>query len=383
MALHVAQIGFSLDPLGRRPRELLEAWPSLVDVAEAAARAAAQVSVVQACPYAETFTAGRVAYHFVAPEPPGQGRSQSRRFAARIAAFGADVFHVHGLGFPAEVTALAELAPATPILLQDHADRPPRVWRRMAWRRGFRHAAGVAFCAREQAQPFVAARLLAPTTTVFEIPESTSRFTPAEQREARRLTNLTGDPCILWVGRLDANKDPLTLLEGVSRACRALPQLQVWCCFAAAPLLAEVSRRVHSDPELRTRVHLLGQVPHPGIETLMRAADLYVSASHREGSGYALIEALACGLTPVVTDIAPFRALTGRGAVGELWASGNAAALASALVAAAGRDRAVARAAVRAHYATQLSFDALGRQLVSAYAQLRERAQLLPVRKAV
>ena len=51
----------------------------------------------------------------------------------------------------------------------------------------------------------------------------------------------------------------------------------------------------------------------------MRAADLFVLGSHREGSGYSLIEALACGLPPIVTDIPSFRSLTGAGVVGALW----------------------------------------------------------------
>src|SRR4029077_13043882 len=46
--LHVAQIGFFLDPQGRAPAQLLEAWATLVDVAEAAARPGTRVSVVPA-----------------------------------------------------------------------------------------------------------------------------------------------------------------------------------------------------------------------------------------------------------------------------------------------------------------------------------------------
>ena len=62
----------------------------------------------------------------------------------------------------------------------------------------------------------------------------------------------------------------------------------------------------------------------------MRAADVFVLGSHREGSGYSLIEALACGLPPVVTDIPSFRSLTAAGAVGALWPCGDARALGDA-----------------------------------------------------
>jgi glycosyltransferase involved in cell wall biosynthesis len=208
---------------------------------------------------------------------------------------------------------------------------------------------------------------------LYEIPESSSRFTPADGDAARRSLSLTGDPLVLWVGHLDANKDPLTVLEGISAAARVLPQLELWCCFGAAPLMREVRNRIATDPVLRDRVHLMGQVPHQTIEQLMRAADLFVLGSHREGSGYALIEALACGLPPVVTAIPSFRSLTGSGAVGALWPCGDARKLCEAVVAMAQRPRAQTRVAVRAHFDKELSFDALGRKLRSMYEDLLHR----------
>jgi glycosyltransferase involved in cell wall biosynthesis len=131
-----------------------------------------------------------------------------------------------------------------------------------------------------------------------------------------------------------------------------------------------VKARIARDPTLRDRVHLLGRVPHARIEQLMRAADVFVLGSHREGSSFALIEALATGLTPVVTDIPSLRALTRDGAVGALWRRGDSRALAHALRAAAGARGSRARAVVRAHFETELSSAALGRKLSAAYRAL-------------
>jgi glycosyltransferase involved in cell wall biosynthesis len=281
--------------------------------------------------------------------------------------------HVHGLECSRDLPALAALVPEVPIILQDHASRPPRPWRRSLWRRGLSVATGVAFCATEQARPFVQAALLDPRLRVYEIPESTSGFTPGDRAAARRLTHVHGEPALLWVGHLDANKDPLTVLAGVSAAVRALPGLQLFCCFGAAPLLGQVQARVAADPALRRRVSLLGCVPHQRIEQLMRAADIFVLGSHREGSGYSLIEALACGLPPVVTDIASFRALTGDGAVGALWPCGESRALSAALQSVAARTDVHARAVVRAHFERELSPAALGAKLVRMYAGALER----------
>jgi hypothetical protein len=64
-SLHTVQVGFYHDPAGRSPRQLLDAWPTLVDVAEAAGRAGMRVSVVQASSHRERLERGGVSYHFL------------------------------------------------------------------------------------------------------------------------------------------------------------------------------------------------------------------------------------------------------------------------------------------------------------------------------
>ena len=138
--------------------------------------------------------------------------------------------------------------------------------------------------------------------------------------------------------------------------------------------MREVRAGIAKHEWLRDRVHLLGRVPHERIELLMRAADIFVLGSHREGSGYSLIEALACGLPPVVTDIPSFRTLTAAGSIGGLWPRGDAAALSEQLIAVAAQPRAPMRAAARTFFEHELSFEAVGRKLAAAYQDLVERA---------
>jgi glycosyltransferase involved in cell wall biosynthesis len=371
--LHVAQVSFFVDPQRRAPQALLRDWFPLVDVAAAVASVGNRVTVIQASTVTGTIVQAGATFHFVAPEPAGSLLAHSRAFRALLHELAPDVLHVHGLGFGHEVRALHELAPSTPILLQDHADRVPRFWRRRAWRSGAVAASGLSFCARGQAEPFRRARLLPPDVEIFEIPELTSQFTPGDTTRARAATGLHGDPAILWVGHLNANKDPLAVLDGVSAAASELPNLKLWCCYATAPLLPAVEARVARDATLRDRVHLLGRVPRGTIEELMRAADLFVLGSHREGGSSALVEAMATGLTPVVTDIPSSRALTGNGAVGALWPCGDAQAFTSALQSTAATLGPEARAHVRAHFEAQLAGPALGRKLTAAYGRLLQR----------
>jgi glycosyltransferase involved in cell wall biosynthesis len=370
--LHVVQISFFSDPEGRSPAQLLDAWPSLVDVAEAASRSGIRVSVVQASPQSQCLTREGIRYYFL---PFGDGQRLQLQDAALgelLRSLSPDLFHVHGLGFPRDVLSLASLTPGIPMVLQDHANSPPRIWRRGLWRRAMSVASGIAFCVSDQAGPFADAGLIGTHTRLYDIPESTCRFAPADRQEARRSTGLEGDPAVLWVGHLNANKDPLTVLEGISAAACELPGLRLYCCFGSAPLLREVRDRIAKDPRLRDRVHLAGRVPHARIEQLMQAADLFVLGSHHEGSGYSLIEALACGLPPVVTDIPSFRALTAEGAVGMLWPCGDQHALCAALRSMTARAGPEMRAAVRAHFDRELSFDSLGRKLSAMYEDVLE-----------
>jgi glycosyltransferase involved in cell wall biosynthesis len=370
-ALHVVQISFYLDPLGREPERLLHDWPSLVDVAEAVHGAGARVSVIQAACTTLRIERNGVEYFFVSPESDDRSIVENVRFAILLQRLKADIFHVHGFGFPIDVMTLASLMPRTPILVQDHADHVPRLWRRWLWRRALSQVAAVAFCARAQARPFVSSRLLSPATPVYEIPESSSRFALGDHAVARERAGLRGSPCVLWVGHLNHNKDPLTVLDAISRIVPRLPKLQLWCCFADAPLLAAVTSRIEGDAWLRERVHLLGRIEHDRIQTLMQAADIFVLGSHHEGSGYSLIEALACGVAPVVTDIPSFRALTGEGRVGRLWRCGDASSLSDALLAIASDPP--SRGDVRAHFDAEVSFAAVGRKLVAAYQDLRAK----------
>jgi glycosyltransferase involved in cell wall biosynthesis len=373
--MHVLQIGFLVDPQRRSPERLLEDWHPLERIAAAVASAGERVTAVQASLSPGALSRHGAEFVFLAP-PRGEPLAMAEDFRELLRGLSPDVVHVHGLGFARDVLALRELIPQVPILLQDHADRVPPLWRRGQWRRAVAVADGVSFCTRSQAEPFLRANLLPSHVRVFEIPESTSAFLPGDAAAARAATGLRGDPAVLCVGHLDRNKDPLTVLDGVAEAFADLPGLELSCCFGAAPLLPAVKARIERDPALRNRVHLLGRVSHERLEQLMRAADVFVLGSHREGCSLSLIEALATGLPPVVTDIPSSRSLVEGCAVGELWPRGDSRSLARALRAAAAARGPGARAAVRAHFDKRLSSSALGRNLAAAY---RELAAPLPI----
>jgi glycosyltransferase involved in cell wall biosynthesis len=372
----VAIVGMYLDPLGRSPDVLVSSvWRDFGRAAAAAQRAGARVCIIAAAWSDADREIEGVPCQFVRERsdpfiylPGGRKiRRRPRRLLERVRSLTPDLIHFEGLILPRLVRNLAATMPGIPIVAQDHGTKCPRGWRARWSRWGFAPLSAVTFTARSQATPFVAARVLDPRLSVFEVVEGSTPFTPGDQAIARSATGLEGDPCLLWVGNLDPNKDPLLVLEALSRVTSEFPAIRLHMCYRHAPLLQAVQARITDDPALAERVRLLGEVPYADTERYFRAADFLVQASHVEGSGYGIIEALACGTTPIVTDIPSFRRITGEGRYGALTPVDDPAAFADAIRAWSRRDRQVLRRQARTHFERELSFDAIGRQLRAVY----------------
>ena len=99
---------------------------------------------------------------------------------------------------------------------------------------------------------------------------------------------------IIWVGRLDRQKDPLLALDAVTILAETTSlHLDV---FGDGPLRQEMAQRITTDG---LPVTLHGTVSPVKIADAMRNANVCLMTSFYEGSPTVLIESLACG-TPVV-----------------------------------------------------------------------------------
>lgn len=379
--LHVVVVGVDLDPQRRSPAQLLLQSRDFGRVEAAVAEdPAVRVSMVQASWRDDRLDQGGVTCHFVretAPDLMLPGlrrplRRLPRRLIERVKVLSPDVVHFNGLTFPRDLRGLQAALPGVPFVAQDHGFHVPGHLRSAYFRWGLAKLQAVAFCAREQAEPLRRSGILDSKSSVFEVGEISSPFRPGDQGEARAATGMQGDPCLLWLGNLDTNKDPLMVLEAVATATARLPDLRLYMCFRYASLLGEVEARIAADRRLGPRVTLIGELPYSDMEAHVRSADFVIQGSHREAGGCGVIEALACGTTPLVTDIPSFRRITGGGRFGALVPVGDSAAMAAAIVDWSRRDRPALRQAARCHFERELSFAAVGGQLRRTYADVRE-----------
>jgi glycosyltransferase involved in cell wall biosynthesis len=78
-------------------------------------------------------------------------------------------------------------------------------------------------------------------------------------------------------------------------------------------------------------VEFLGYVPHPRMPERLRDADVYVSGSAEDGVSMSLLEAMACGVLPVVPDTEPNHIWIQHGFNGLLFRPSDHASLVSTL----------------------------------------------------
>jgi glycosyltransferase involved in cell wall biosynthesis len=265
------------------------------------------------------------------------------------------------------------------VVVQDHASGDPPKRNPLVnaiRRRLMRGTDGFLFSVIEQAAPWRQCGFIAVDQRVHAVMEASTDLRPLPRAAARAASGVTGAPAVLWVGRLNANKDPVTVIDAFERFAGAVPGATLTMVYQETDLLATVRARVQAAPLLSDRVRLVGEVARARIAAYFSAADLFVVGSHHEGSGYAVIEALACGAIPVVTTIPTFRALTGEGAIGALWQAGDVDACARALTEISARDLAIERHRVIDHFQRELTWSALGARAIAIYGAIRDARAL-------
>ncbi len=80
------------------------------------------------------------------------------------------------------------------------------------------------------------------------------------------------------------------------------------------------------------RVTFAGQIPQRDLPRFYHMADLFISPSHVDGSSVSLMEALACGLPCLVSDIPANKEWVSEGENGWLFPDGDAGALAAKII---------------------------------------------------
>lgn len=99
---------------------------------------------------------------------------------------------------------------------------------------------------------------------------------------------------IVYVGRLDATKGLLVLLDAFARLQAPDAELVLVGGWSTRAMRRRVQASMAGDP----RIRLAPGDPLP----ILHRADVYVHPSYEDGFGYAPVEAMACGVPVIVTE---------------------------------------------------------------------------------
>jgi glycosyltransferase involved in cell wall biosynthesis len=175
-------------------------------------------------------------------------------------------------------------------------------------------------------------------------------------------------PTVISLRQLEPVYDVACLVEALPAVRAAVPDVAVTVA-GDGPLRGALDTRVRALG-LADRVRFVGRVPHAALPALIARAAACVSCARSDSTSISLLEAMAGGATPVVTDLPGNREWVSDGIEGRTFPPGDAPALAGALIAVL-RDpafRARARVAARRRVEEHGGF---GRTVDSVLARYR------------
>ncbi len=247
----------------------------------------------------------------------------------------ADVVHAHNFVPNYYCAAVLLAASRRPQVLTCHdmgfrlSDRKLRLLFRLSLARTTR----VAMVSRQVLDRYLASGMVdRGTASVILNGIDTGRFESAEamRRDARRALHLPAEsPVIGAVGRLVSLKNHRALLASMPQLLRTHPDLSL-VLAGDGPLRADLEQQAESLG-IATRVRFLGE--RPDVASLLPAFDVFAMPSLTEGLSIALLEACACGLAIVASEVGGNPEIVADRKRGILFPAGDDDALAAALLA--------------------------------------------------
>lgn len=201
------------------------------------------------------------------------------------------------------------------------------------------------------------------------------KFHPLPRAEARQALGLPADaPVLVTVGGLVERKGFHRVIELLPTLRRQHPRLLYLVVGGPSPegdMTTELQEQV-AAAGLQDAVRFLGALPPEQLRVPLSAADVFVLATRNEGWANVLLEAMACGLPVVTTDVGGNAEVVCRPELGTVVPFGDRdrlqAAIADAL--ARGWDAGAIR-----RYAEDNAWDRRVTDLLSVFRQLHGRAR--------
>lgn len=281
-----------------------------------------------------------------------------------------DVVLIQGFIFPLQVIALRRAVGSNcKIILQHRADVPFRR-KKFFQQWADKSINAYFFTAIEQADEWISAGVIKNKRKCFEIPAATTGFSKRDKTFCRAKLTIGNERMFLWAGRLNANKDPLTVLVAFEKYVSSGQNAKLYMIYQEDDMLKEATERINASTQLKNNVILIGKVAYEEMEIWYSAADYIISASHREGGSYVLMEAMACGCVPIVSTIPASMKMIENGRAGLYFSTGNSDDLYRVLLSLENEDHEPRSSYAAFFFKSEMSAEAIARKMLTIFGNL-------------
>jgi glycosyltransferase involved in cell wall biosynthesis len=282
-----------------------------------------------------------------------------------------DVVIVQGLHHPLQLMQLRFLLDKkTKIIAHHHAEKPFTGFKKYIQRMADIYVDAYMFASRDMGLEWVKNGNIVFGKKIHEVMEVSSNFYPIKKEAAKLKTGVEGGLVFLWVGRLNANKDPLNVVRAFLKFASANRNAHLYMIYQTDELLGEIKELLNKSA-VKNNILLIGAIAYNELLYWYNSADFIVSGSYYEGSGTAICEAMSCGCIPIVTDIFSFRMITDNGNCGILYDAGSETELLTALKQTGHLDLAEKRSRCLSYFKSNLSFEAIAKRIQEIVAALQ------------
>lgn len=159
----------------------------------------------------------------------------------------------------------------------------------------------------------------------------TGKFSPRLRNEALlRMLEIDESPVVISTRSLKPIYDVRTLVKAIPLVLAEIPQARF--VIAGAGEQQGYLRELARDLGVSDNTKFIGWVPQTELPKYLSSADIYVSSSLSDGTSISLLEAMACELAPIVTDIPANRPWINEGENGFLFPVRDHRTLASKII---------------------------------------------------
>jgi glycosyltransferase involved in cell wall biosynthesis len=282
-----------------------------------------------------------------------------------------DVLFVNGFIFPIQIIQLRKtLGKRVKIIVLHRAEKPFNGIKGYIQKLADRSVDAYLFASDEFGEDWINKGIIKSKEKIHEVMQSSSIFHLEDKTTAKEILQINGDRLFLWVGRLNTNKDPLTVVKAFKKYLSVRTGAKLYMIYQTDELLPEVETLINTDRKTRESIVLVGKVEHRQLQLWYNATDFFISGSHYEGSGISVCEAMSCGCIPLLTNIISFRRMTGPGKCGFLYEPGNAEQLSSILLKTNELDLQVEKQKAVKQFADELSFKAIAKKIKRIFNSL-------------